>query len=140
MDSNYSGSCLCGKIRYEFGKFKTNPNHCHCSMCRKFHGAAYGTYGMVGLKDFAWTEGEEFLKKYQSSSDVERGFCSVCGSSLYYRRTTQEKYIDIAIGTLDQDLKTENLPTQHIFVQNKPNWYQIDDKLEKYSGFPERKT
>ncbi|WP_167884396.1 hypothetical protein [Leptospira ilyithenensis] len=45
MDSNYSRSCLCGKIRYEFAKFKTNPSHCHCSICRKFHGATYGMDG-----------------------------------------------------------------------------------------------
>lgn len=35
------GSCLCGAVTFSVNKFKPLTGHCHCSMCQKFHGAAY---------------------------------------------------------------------------------------------------
>ena len=37
------GSCLCGKVRFELAGPPQFINHCHCSMCRKVHGAAFGS-------------------------------------------------------------------------------------------------
>ncbi|NJN39037.1 MAG: hypothetical protein HC772_19095 [Leptolyngbyaceae cyanobacterium CRU_2_3] len=36
-------------------------NHCHCSTCRKIHGAAFGTFGHAEAKGFCWTQGEQLL-------------------------------------------------------------------------------
>ena len=42
-----TGSCLCGSIRYTLDRPIEEIDHCHCSMCRRFHGAAFATYGRV---------------------------------------------------------------------------------------------
>ena len=34
------GSCLCGGIKFEFSGPMSTSSNCHCSMCRKQHGAA----------------------------------------------------------------------------------------------------
>ncbi|MGH8286041.1 MAG: GFA family protein, partial [Steroidobacteraceae bacterium] len=41
------GSCLCGGVRFEIDGPVGRASHCHCSMCRKAHGAAFGTDGRV---------------------------------------------------------------------------------------------
>ena len=41
------GQCLCGSIQYEIDKVEPKMAHCHCSMCRKFHGAAFSTFAEV---------------------------------------------------------------------------------------------
>ncbi len=35
------GKCLCGKVRYEITGRLYNVSHCHCSMYRRHHGAAF---------------------------------------------------------------------------------------------------
>ena len=46
------GSCLCGSVRYEVRGLLEPASHCHCSMCRKAHGAAFGSYARVQRNDF----------------------------------------------------------------------------------------
>jgi hypothetical protein len=38
------GRCLCGRVRYEIPGEIYSVVHCHCSMCRKHHGAAFATW------------------------------------------------------------------------------------------------
>jgi hypothetical protein len=79
------GSCLCGGVKYE----KTGPlmrsGHCHCSKCRKAHGAAFRSRARVRVEDFKWVQGEELVKYFESSPGFHRGFCSVCGSPIVNR-------------------------------------------------------
>ena len=85
---NAKGSCLCGKIRYEVSTTSDDIDHCHCTFCQKYHGAAFGTYiEPVPADKFTWTEGKELVARYQSSSHSARLFCSVCGSALVAQRS-----------------------------------------------------
>src|SRR5829696_5160513 len=78
------GSCLCGRIRFEVRAPIGRIVHCHCSMCRKAHGAAFGSYANVKNEDFALTAGEDDIAGYESSSEVTRTFCRHCGSTLQF--------------------------------------------------------
>ena len=42
--SEASGSCFCGAVQYTFALPSLFAGHCHCSMCRRIHGAAYVTW------------------------------------------------------------------------------------------------
>ena len=55
-----TGSCLCGAIAYEVKELEPNMANCHCGMCRKFHGAAFATFGEAKSENFRWTRGENF--------------------------------------------------------------------------------
>ena len=124
------GSCLCGEINYEVDCFSPEITNCHCGMCRKFHGAAFATYGKVQLKDFRWLEGQKLLTIYPSSSNAVRGFCSLCGSSLYYQITHQKDQLSIAIGTLDDE---PSRPIDNsIFCSSKPKWAKQNSGIPEY--------
>lgn len=126
------GGCLCGAMRYEVDGPLTDVSNCHCSMCRRFHGAAFATYAMVSAEDFRWLSGQELLSVYESSPGNGWAFCRVCGSSLGL--PSHGKLISLALGTLDKDPGVR--PEYHIFVGSKAAWHDITDTLPQHNAWP----
>ena len=131
MSKPYRGSCLCGVVRFEVDEFLPQIAHCHCSMCRKFHGAAYATIAGVDRSKFRWVEGEEALTGYTAENGTTRTFCHHCGASLSFSSPrAPEGIIEIALGALDGDVPVE--PDAHIFVGSRANWTVFNDDLPLY--------
>lgn len=130
------GSCLCRGIEYEISGDVGNITHCHCTTCRKAHGAAFSSVAAVKIKDFNFVSGEELLKSFESSVDKKRYFCSNCGSHIYAHRKETEHFI-LRLGTLDDDPKVR--PANHIWVSLKAPWYSIegDSKLPQFDEWPD---
>lgn len=128
------GSCLCGNVRYEIRGELNAVTHCHCSQCRKSHGAAFGSYARVDAADFRWISGESDVAAFQSSADVWRTFCRNCGSRLQFLRISRPQSFSIAVGTLDDDPGVR--PLHHIFVDSKAPWFEPADDLPHYAERP----
>jgi hypothetical protein len=127
------GSCLCGGARYEIhGDIKLMAN-CHCSMCRKHHGAGFVTFVGVNTADFRWVKGEDLVERYQSSPGHTRAFCRVCGSSLPDPDPGATDFY-LPAGTLDDDPGAR--PAGHIFVGSKAPWVEISDELPQFDEYP----
>jgi hypothetical protein len=100
-------------------------------MCRKFHGAAYATYGEARAENFRWLQGEELLKAYKAENGTTRRFCSNCGSSMTFSPPQNpENLVEFALGTLDSDIVLR--PDAHIYINYKSNWDEICDDLPQY--------
>lgn len=122
------GSCLCGKIQFEVLAVQSQMAHCHCSMCRKFHGAAFSTFGVARRENFRWQSGEALLCSYTAPNGTTRKFCKQCGSSLIFADAKNDgTCIEFALGALDDELDQQ--PDAHIYVGNKASWYKIGDHL-----------
>jgi len=131
MTDLYHGSCLCGAVKFEIDEFLPQAAHCHCSMCRKFHGAAFATIASVCRSNFRWVEGADALKGYTAENGTTRTFCSHCGSSLTFSSPrASEEEVEIALGTMDEDVPVE--PNAHIFVGSAANWTVLSDDLPQY--------
>ena len=128
------GSCLCGGVRYEIRGALGRASHCHCSMCRKAHGAAFGTYARVSRKEFTWLSGKADVQAYRSSQKVSRTFCRNCGSTLQFIHDDRPETFALALGTLDDDPGVR--PSHHIFVGGKAPWFEISDGLPQHDEFP----
>lgn len=127
----YKGSCLCGAIQYSVDKIEKNMVHCHCTMCRKFHGAAFATFGETRIENFHWLRGKEQLKAYIATNGTKRLFCNTCGSSLIFMPSSDTgEYVEFSLGTLDSVI--ENKPDAHIFTNYASCWFQITDDLPQY--------
>ena len=124
------GSCLCGRVRYEIRGALGPASHCHCSMCRKAHGAAFGTYSRVERRDFRFVSGEDDVQAYASSPGIARSFCRHCGATLQYITDATPGSFALALGTLDDDPKVR--PESHIFVRSKAPWFEITDTLPQH--------
>jgi hypothetical protein len=131
--TTYKGQCLCGSIKYAVDKIELKMGHCHCSMCRKFHGAAFATFGEARRENFHWIEGENLLRSYQAENGTVRRFCQQCGSSMTFAASAEHSdVVEFSLGTLETPLDIK--PDVHIFVGSKANWSIICDGLPQYEG------
>ena len=128
------GGCVCGAVRYEIEGLLRHISHCHCSLCRKFHGAAFGTYASLSTKRFRLVSGADALRDYRSSDHGVRRFCGTCGSSLLWTYDTRPEVVAVALGTLDDD--PGGRPEAHIFVGSKAPWIEITDGLPQHETRP----
>lgn len=128
------GSCLCGAIGYEIRGPLGRASHCHCSMCRKAHGAAFATYARVERTDFALVSGADEIASFRSSPEVVRTFCRRCGSNLQFISDKRPSSFALALGTLDDDPGVQ--ASFHIFVASKAAWFEITDGLPQHAESP----
>lgn len=127
-------NCLCQGIAFEIDGPVKDMLFCHCSMCRKAHGAAFRARGRVKTEHLRWVRGEKLVRFYESSSGQQRGFCSVCGSNLFTKFLDSPTVLGLALGILDDD--PGGRPSRHVFVGSKAPWYDIADSLPQYEGPP----
>ncbi len=128
----YTGSCLCNAVQYEVQNLGKKMGHCHCSMCRKFHGAAFATFGEVAVSDFKWVKGENEIKSYQADNGTIRKFCNQCGSSLVFQSASDVGVVEFALGSLDTPISER--PDAHIYLDSQVDWYQVEDSLPQYKA------
>ena len=127
----YHGSCLCGSITYEVDKIEAHMAHCHCIMCRKFHGAAFASFGEAKPENFRWLKGDDHLVEYLGTNNSIRRFCKTCGSSMTFQPSFDNGgLIEFALGTLDSNIDSK--PDGHIFLDYKANWYDVEGDLPKH--------
>lgn len=127
----HTGSCLCGGVTYEINGDFVDMAHCHCSMCRKSHGAAFVTFAVCRNEDFSWTGGKDLVTKFTSSPGNIRSFCSKCGGNvpLYF----PNNMMGVPAGSLDTDPGTR--PAYHVYAGSKLPWHEIEDGLPRYSEY-----
>ncbi len=123
----HRGSCLCGTVTYEVSGSLDRNDACHCNQCRKWSGH-YFAGADVPRSALKIVTGEEKLTWYNTEK-ARRGFCSTCGSSLFFDPLDRQKHdwIGITLGTVDGP--TDTKLKIHIYVANKGDYYEIADGL-----------
>ena len=115
-----NGSCLCGEVEYELAEEPTSYGACHCGMCRKFSGGIeLGIQVPPGGVRFVPTDK---LAIFESSEWAERGFCMLCGSSVFWRLTAEgpmQGMFSIAAGTLE-DMSGMEFDNE-VYIDHKPD-------------------
>jgi hypothetical protein len=133
MPGPYRGSCLCKAIRFEVDEFEPQTGNCHCSMCRKFHGAAYATLAEARRENFRWIDGEKLIKGYTADNGTTRSFCSHCGSSLTFASPNADPdLVEISLGCFDDEVPVR--PDAHIYVASGAKWALPEDDLPRYEA------
>lgn len=120
----HTGSCVCGAVHFEVTGDLPAPDACHCTNCRKHSGHVFVSTDVP--RTAVTIRGGENVTWFQSSERVRRGFCSTCGSSLFWDPVHKD-WIGIAMGAFDQPTRTRL--GIHIFVAEKGDYYDIDDGL-----------
>ena len=123
----YKGSCLCGAVKFNVSAKLGAGEICHCTQCRKWtgHVLASTEVARTALK----IHGEEHLKWFSSSEKVRRGFCSNCGSTLFFDPADKNKHQWIGISLGAFEAPTDTKIEMHIFVAEKGDYYEISDGL-----------
>jgi hypothetical protein len=78
--------------------------------------------------------GADKVTWYRSSEKVRRGFCSVCGSALFWDPNIEGyQYTSIAMGAFDPP--TGVRLAKHTFVGDKGDYYEITDGLPQSQAY-----
>ena len=121
-----TGGCLCGSVRYRVTGPLRPIIYCHCRQCRRTSGHFVAATAVA--KGELYIEADENLEWFASSDSASRGFCSRCGSSLFWHSMAREN-ISIMAGTLDESTGLEAV--EHIYVKDKGDYYDLTDDLPK---------
>jgi len=123
-----SGQCLCGAVKFTAAPKDSDVGVCHCSMCRR--GTA-GPYFAIDCGESLKFENEEKLGVYVSSDWAERGFCTQCGSPLFWR-TKDRKTNIVSINAFDN---VDDLRLDHeVFIDEKPGYYAFSQDTKQMTG------
>lgn len=121
------GACLCGAVQFQVELPTLWCAHCHCTLCQRAHGAAFVTW--VGVAGEKTRIDDTRLAWFESSDGAHRGFCTLCGASLFFRsrRWPGELHITRAnfIGPIDRE------PEGHVFFDSHVPWFTVTDTLPK---------
>ena len=124
------GSCFCGAVKFEIKLPTLFCGHCHCSMCRRPHGASFVTWTGVPPERFRITAGEQDIARFGSSEKGTRSFCRNCGSQMFCQ--TEPEVIDIALAALHG--KIDRRPEAHYYYVSRADWTVVNDDLPKLGG------
>ena len=128
------GKCLCESVEYEITGSLGPVYNCHCSKCRRWHGAAFRTRASINKNQFNWISGSENLSSYKSSDNVTKFFCKTCGSPLISTYDNKPDILGIPLGGIEggSEINIE----AHIFVDSKATWHKIVDSVPQFDAWP----
>jgi hypothetical protein len=125
------GSCLCGAVSFEVECELPAPDACHCTACRKSSGHYFASTDIP--RDSLAVQGGENVTWYRSSERVRRGFCSRCGSTLFWDPLHRD-WTAVAMGAFEAPTGTSL--GKHIFVHEKGDYYGLEDGLPRFGSDP----
>ena len=131
-DRQVRGGCLCGAVRFTVTLPTLFCGHCHCTMCRRNHGAAFVTWIAVPRTQVSVDSGTALLTRYESSEHGSRSFCSRCGSSLFCVSSRHPDVVDIPLGNMDGPI--DRAPESHIYFDDRASWTIVADDLPRLGG------
>ena len=112
----FTGGCLCGKVRIVAAGQPLRVGLCHCLDCRKHHGAVFYA-AAVYHQDAVDIRGE-------TNSYEGRHFCPKCGSSVYARSGEE---VEVHLGTFD--LPNQLFPTYEGWNKRREAWLPASKEL-----------
>ena len=118
----YKGGCLCGSIRYSISGSPTFPHYCTCRMCQKWSGAPVVAWADFPLAALVWDGPGGPPATYRSSPEVQRGFCSTCGGTIF-ALDDGSSTICITLSTLDDPDSV--VPASQSFPESAPRWLRL---------------
>ncbi|MEE9278765.1 MAG: GFA family protein [Myxococcota bacterium] len=127
------GSCLCGDVAWEYSGTPDFMGACHCSMCRKEHGAAFATAVAGSAEGYRLLRGKDSITGYESSPGAVRPFCSRCGSPVPPEPVPGRPSF-MPAGCLDDDPGVRS--STNLFVASRAPWHEITDDVPSFDAYP----
>jgi hypothetical protein len=129
------GSCLCKAVQYEVDLPFERFMYCHCSRCRKATGSPHAANGFVKAEAFRWTQGQDFVKRYDVPEAKRFGlqFCTNCGGKVPHH-TRDHAWMVIPAGSLDEDPISR--PQAVVFWGSRAPWFTDCSGMTKHEEMP----
>ncbi|MCF7222736.1 GFA family protein [Marilutibacter chinensis] len=127
--SSAKGSCLCGSVRFSARMPARWVAHCHCTRCQRAHGAAFVTWAGMEAGRVSIDDPSSTLRWHVADEGGQRGFCSRCGSPMFFKGDRWPGELHVARALFADDL--EQLPQVHAYYDTHVDWFEVADALPK---------
>lgn len=139
MTKIHTGGCQCGAVRYEIPGDPVMIYACHCTICQRQSGSAFG---MAVVFD----GGGLAMKGIEPAHFIRQGhgrkfrcyFCPQCGARIYHRWFTEEgdfPFVNIKPGTLDHTSWIR--PGCHVWTQHAQSWIRFSEDDAVFAQQPQ---
>ena len=118
-------SCLCGAVEITANEINPRFTVCHCDSCRGWGGAPF--FAVQCGTNISIT-GLDKVKTYNSSSWASRGFCTDCGTHLFFKFNDSGDY-NIPVGIF-KDLNGLEMDMQY-FSDQRPDYYCFSNETKE---------
>ncbi len=125
------GGCLCRGVRYRIVGNCRDIINCHCENCRRTHGHV-AAYTSVNKGELILMQQASLQWYHDQSPDTYRGFCNVCGASLFWDARDGREKMAVAAGSLDESRELKTIG--HIYIAEAGRYYELEDGLPKFDG------
>ena len=125
------GSCLCGAVTFAARLPSKWVAHCHCTRCRRAHGAAFVTWAGFPADAVSIGDASASLRWHIADAGGHRGFCGQCGSPMFFKSERWRGELHIARALFHDPLDRD--PQAHVHFENRVDWLMIADDLPKKS-------
>jgi hypothetical protein len=122
-----TGRCLCGAVRLRAEDVASDLHACHCGHCRAWAGGPLFAVGVGALH----LDDDAAVGVHASSDWAERGFCTRCGSGLFFRVTATGETL-VPVGVFDDESGFEL--ASEIFVDASPGSYALAGDHARLTG------
>jgi len=117
-----NGGCQCGAVRYTLSEPPLGIWACHCNLCRKQSGSAFGLSMGVSIEGLVFTADQPavWTRQAESGHTLDCLFCATCGSRIIHRRHDNGGRQTLKPGTLDDTSWV--VPGRHFFTDFALDW------------------
>ncbi len=135
MAEVHEGGCLCGKVRYRVVGTPRGTGVCHCTICKRRTGSAFGVNAYFDEASVQVTSGA--LKTYEYRSDesnrwIRNEFCPNCGITVTYTVEFAPGARGIPLGTFDDPNWLK--PSNHVYTRSALDWVVLPSDVEVFEG------
>jgi len=134
MPTSSRGSCLCGEVGFVAALPSKWVAHCHCSRCRRAHGAPFVTWAGFAADAVTVADPRSNLRWYVADEGGMRGSCGHCGSPMFFKSERWPGELHIARALFLEPI--DRTPQAHVFYETHVDWVTIGDELPKKSSTP----
>ena len=123
------GACLCGGVSFKAGLPSKWVAHCHCTRCQRAHGCAFVTWVSVGVAQVEIDDSQRLLRWHEAEEGGTRGFCSKCGSPMFFKAAAWPGELHIARALFTDPIDRE--PQVHGYYDTHVVWVTLGDDLPR---------
>ncbi|ANT50879.1 GFA family protein [Mesorhizobium amorphae] len=125
-----TGNCMCGAVAWTYSGALTRNLVCHCADCQRATSSPVTAFLGMKPEHLNWT-GE--IVHYESTPGTFRGFCSSCGTRLYFRSRKWPLEIHVHAATMTDP--GEYQPDAQVFMRSRVKWLDRLQSLPAHQGF-----
>jgi len=140
MPAPYTGTCLCGRVRFLLLAEPLTFYVCHCLDCQRRTGGAALPVMWVRRCDIHVVEGEAVLREFDLGNGRQRRsrLCAQCDTRLWAEPQDKPDIAILRPGTLLN--QSEFQPVAHLYVRSRQPWFSIPADVAQFETEPAQRS